>query len=83
METIGGFKIVKFRKLKKPIIAAAGQLPPHIYSGTILNMPIGTTKKLVSIKTTWDAEGRCFNWNLPQYFISIPPQPINKNKNNQ
>lgn len=68
MKTIGGYEVVNFKKLEKPI--EHGMLEPHIYSGVIKDVPTVKGKKQ-DFETTWDKFGRCSNWQREDCFIVI------------
>lgn len=61
--TVGGHAIADFRVLPEPI--DKGILDPHIYEGKLID------DNHILQTVTWDAKGRCNNWQVPQYFLSI------------
>jgi hypothetical protein len=68
MKTTGGFEIINFRKLEKPIEFNIKE--PHIYEGNILNLNRG--HEVVGIQyCTWDKFGRCSNWKREDCFIDV------------
>lgn len=71
MKTKSGLQVKDFKKLKTPI--ENGILEPHIYEGTILNVPTKTThnETFRDFYCTWDKFGRCSNFNRQDCFIDV------------
>ena len=70
MKTTGGYYILDFEELEKPI--DHGNLEPHIFKGTVVRVP--DSEKTSDYEITWDKFGKCANWKRSDCFID--PQVI-------
>lgn len=66
-QTKGGFEVVDFRLLKRPLVSEGK--PDHIYVGTIKNLVMGM--ECMDIEVTWDAEGKCYNDSRKDCYIDV------------